>query len=391
MRREKLSHSIVFIIVLMFFGDSQASEKLKGSVVPAMERIDDKITFEDDLHFEYMLQAISRQMKYFNSVKLDEKIQFGNRTITRRHLKDSLIEFRKLVVESLNCFQVESSKTCYKKLNTRLDQLFEVYRPIPLKWERGFSENKTLFTAYYSPDLYGSRVQTPIYKNPIYMMPKDDDLRTLTSDEINFQNKLAGKGLVVAYVKESLYDIWLLHVEGGGRVHFKDKQGSDSFIYLSYAGTNRQKFNMLYKTMVKLGLNPKVAGSLKHQREFFNSNPELQREILASCPSYVFFKETKSEPLGVYNIPLTQQRSMATDYRRLKEYGLISYVKTKKPIFTNNRVEKIDFSRFFINQDTGGAIKGNARADLYFGYGKKAELSANYIHGLGEQYFLILK
>ena len=76
----------------------------------------------------------------------------------------------------------------------------------------------------------------------------------------------------------------------------------------------------------------------------------------------------------------------------MKEYGVINFIKGKKPVIQNNRqVSKVAFSRFFLNQDTGGAIKGNARCDLYFGYGKDAELAANHVYGLGEQYFLILK
>jgi len=248
-----------------------------------------------------------------------------------------------------------------------------------------------MFTAYYSPDLEGSRTKTAEYVNPIYAKPLEEDLWRSTSDQINYENVLAGKNLEIFYVKESLYDVWLLHVEGGGRVKVKQEDSTYKHYYLSYDGTNKKAFNMLYKYMLEAGmLSKNEIGSIKKQRAYFNSHPEHQREILNSCESYVYFKETKTEPLGVHNIPLTENRSMATDYRRLTEYGIINFITATNPQVGKENAAPT-FSRFFINQDTGGAIKGNARCDLYFGFGPEAELAANKIYGLGNQYFLILK
>ena len=148
---------------------------------------------------------------------------------------------------------------------------------------------------------------------------------------------------------------------------------------------------MLYKYMFKKGMLKKGKSTIAIQRKYFVTHPQDQRAILNSCQSYIYFKITESEPLGVHDIPLTEQRSLASDYRRIKEYGIIHFIQGKKPVIENGNVTKVDFSRFFINQDTGGAIKGNARSDLYFGYGDKAELAANHVYGLGKQYYIILK
>lgn len=345
----------------------------------------------DDIGFEFMLQAISRQMDYFKRLSLDAKIKIGKREITRKHLYESLKKFRVLVVEALNCTQVYQEKICYDQFNLGLNQNFEAYRPIPKKTEQGYSQKKTLFTAYYSPDLDGSFTQSEKFKNPIYGMPTDPKLSGLVSDEINYENALANKGLELFYVSDSLFDIWLLHVEGGGRVRVKDDDGRIHSYYLSYAGTNKKAFRMIARAMVEKGILKNGDFGVQSQRSAFNKYPELQREILASSPSYVFFKVTENEPLGVGNIPLTPGRSLATDYRIYKEYGLISLVQTRRPMMTNGQFQQKQFSRFFINQDTGGAIKGNARSDLYFGYGEKAELTANNLSALGDQYFIILK
>lgn len=359
--------------------------------LPKFEKVNEKIEFNDDLNFKFLLKAIKRQEVNFKYKNLEEKINFGGRIIKRKHLQSSLIKFKQLIENSMGCQSLNSSEFCQRVLSEEINQYFEIYRPIPLEWEDGFKTKETKFTAYYSPDFEASLTPNEEFKNPIYAMPNSESLKKLSSDDINFNDKLKNKGLELLYVKKSLYDIWLMHVEGGGRARVKQADGSYVYYYLSYAGSNGQKFQMLYKFMLEQGMLVKGSAKVRHQRAYFLNNPEDQRAILASCPSFIFFKITKTEPLGVENIPLTEQRSLATDYRRFKEYGIINFVIAKKPILRNGNVIQKQFSRFFINQDTGGAIKGNARSDLYFGYGKDAELAANYVYGLGKQYFLLLK
>lgn len=368
---------------------------ISGSVfaetLPPLKKVNLPKEISDDLHFENLLTAIARQLKSFEQLDLDKKIKFGNRVVRREHLKESLIEFRKLVVDTLNCFEISTPDVCYGEFQKSFEEHFEAYRPIPKASERGYHTNQSTFTGYYSPDLEGSYSQTDKYKNPIYAMPNDADLRNLSSDDINYGGKLNGHELELFYVSASLFDIWMLHVEGGGRVKVLEKDGSIKYYYLSYAGTNEQKFNMLATYMVTQGMLSKGNTGVEAQRKYFDTHPKKQREILASCPSYVYFKISKTEPLGVNNIPLTPGRSLATDYRIYKEYGMINFIKTKKPILRDGKISKISFSRFFLNQDTGGAIKGRARSDLYFGYGRAAEVAANNLYDLGEQYFIILK
>jgi membrane-bound lytic murein transglycosylase A len=361
------------------------------SKMPPMKKVKANIDFTDDLSFEHMLKAITRQQRFFKKVDLSQKFKFGNRTVTREVLSKSLQVFRNYITAALNCFQINSEAECYKSFNDSMSRSFDAYKPVPERWEKGYKENKTLFTAYYSPDLHGSKVKTGEFLNPIYAKPKSRKLQKSSSDQINYGGVLSNQGLELFYVKESKYDIWLLHVEGGGRVQLKNEDGSLSHHYLSYDGANKKSFNMLYKYMLSEGMLKKGEATIANQRKYFVNHPEQQRAILKTCPSYIFFSITKSEPLGVKNIPLTEHRSLASDYRRMEEYGIINFIKYKKPNFTNGNVKMVPFSRFFLNQDTGGAIKGNARSDLYFGYGDKAELSANHIYGLGEQYFLILK
>lgn len=378
-----------FIILSILVYISCVSGRAQGEVVSLPFTIEKSVPFiSDDLDFRGINQAINRQLKSFNQQNLNKKIQINGTTIKLAKLKKSLESFQRLVNQYLECEL--GKKQCLKKLNTEVASKFNAYRPQILEWEKGYKTNESFFTAYYSPDLNGSFKKTKKFSRPIYGMPSGKDA-LLTRDEIDFEGKLKGKNLELFYVDESVYNLWLLHVQGGGRVKVKNENGKVINYYLSYVGTNKKEFNMLYHYMRERGMLSEENSGVPAQREYFENNPQDHREILKVCPSYVFFKVTKTEPVGVQNIPLTENRSLATDYRRIKQYGMLVLVKSKKPTSITNTNDKISFSRIFINQDTGGAIKGNGRADMYFGYGKYAEASAYSVADLGEQYFLILK
>jgi membrane-bound lytic murein transglycosylase A len=355
-----------------------------------MQRVNSSISFVDDLDFKNLNLAIERQLRSFQAEDMSKIVKMGSDEFTKADMKKSLLFFQKVVNKAIACLEVEPRDTCYANLNLVLNQNFMIYKPIPLEWEAGHGTNQTQFTAYYSPDLHGKLKPDHEYKHAIYALPKEPKLRRLTRVEIDFDKKLKGRGLELVYVKESLYDIWLLHVEGGGRVQIEKEDGSIEYRYLSYHDSNKQPFQFLYKYMISAGMLKPGEASVFNQRRYLDENPHHQREVFASSPSYIFFKFTKDEPLGVRNIPLTENRSLATDYRIYNDYGFINFISAQRPILRNNRIEMIDFSRFFLNQDTGGAIKGQARCDLYFGFGEYASLVANSLKVLGNQYFLML-
>lgn len=359
--------------------------------IPKTIKVNEYIEFKDDLSFSNMKLAIKRNMKFFNSANLNVKFKFGNDSYTRSSLKESLLSFEILVDQALECMKTSSKELCFEQFSKIVNTEFNVYKPSPKSTEQGYKTGKSLFTAYYSPDFIGSRVKTTVYKNAIYKLPKSTKLRSLTREQIDFDSKLSGKNLELFYVKESLYDIWLLHVEGGGRVKVINQDGTSDMVYLSYAGSNKKSFKMLYRYMLDHNMLKPGQASIADQRAYLENNPTDARKVFASCPSYIFFSETLEEPLGVNNIILTENRSLASDYRIYKEYGILNFIQAKRPIKTNGQIKMTDFSRFFINQDTGGAIRGNARSDLYFGFGREAELTANKLKVLGNQFFLLKK
>jgi membrane-bound lytic murein transglycosylase A len=350
----------------------------------------------DDLDFENLALAIDRQLASYEIQGLKGTIKFGTVAYPKTVLRDSLELLKELTNTARACLAAHGldSESCQNQFNVEMNSKFNIYRPNPNKQEARdrSGRNTTHFTSYYSPDLMGSRVRTDRFKHAIYKMPENPADQNYTRAEIDFHGALDGKNLELFYVEDSFFDLYLLHVQGGGRVKVYNDDGTYTYSYLSYAGKNSRPFQMIYKYMIQKGYLRGDA-SVPAQRRFLDEHPEKEEEIFSSSPSYVYFKETVDEPVGLDNIPLTEMRSLAIDARIYKTTGLINFVKAVKPtrVDENGKVVKAPFSRFFIAQDTGGAIRGNARCDLYAGYGPLAELAAYNTNDMGEQYFLIKK
>lgn len=159
---------------------SMVSFAYGASKTPSMEKVLKQVEFTDDLDLKNMLKAIDRQLEYFSRTNIKTKFKFGERKLKRAHLATSIIRFRELTTETLQCLKLSSRTACFDTLSTKLNSEFEIYKPKPLKWEKGYDLKQTLFTAYYSPDFQGSQTKTSEYKNPIYMKPSNTRLQSLT-------------------------------------------------------------------------------------------------------------------------------------------------------------------------------------------------------------------
>ena len=346
------------------------------------------------MNFANLDKAIDRQLKGYETISLTGQIRFGSKFYNKTVLRDSLVLLKQLTTEARTCQETQPAEVCQDLFNKAVNEKFAIYKPVPKKTEAGYqSEKTTKYTSYYSPDVTGSRVQTDRFKHAIYRKPEVTSLQNFTRVEIDYKGALAGKGYDIFYVEDSYFDLYLLHVQGGGRINIENEDGTKEVKYLSYDGKNSQSFKMIYHYLVAKGYLKPENASVPNQRKFLAENPDKEEEVFGSCPSYVYFKESEEEPVGLNNIPLTEGRSLAMDSGIYKTTGMINFVKTIKATHTNEAgtIVKAPFSRFFIGQDTGGAIKGNARCDLYMGYGPMAELAAYNMNDMGEQYILVKK
>jgi membrane-bound lytic murein transglycosylase len=268
-------------------------------------RLFQSLSFADDMQFEKLDVAIDRQLKSFARVGLQGTIKFGTKTYQKTVLKDSLLLLKSLTSAAVECAKTNPENLCLNQFNAEVNAKFAIYKPVPGKSEDGYRKSATTkFTSYYSPDLHGSRVPTERYKRPIYKKPEAPH-DNYTRVAIDYKGALAGKNLELFYVEESFFDLYLLHVQGGGRITVDNGDGTSEVKYLSYDGKNTQPFQMIYKYMTARGyLSPGNAG-IPGQRKFLEENPDKEEEIFGTCPSYVYFKESEEEPVGLDDIPLT--------------------------------------------------------------------------------------
>lgn len=348
--------------------------------------------FKDDLDFKDLDLVIDRQLKRFAERDMKGFVWFGEDRYHRRAVKASLSHLKSYTRRARLCVITggpNRREECMSDFNQRIREKFAVYIPELKPGDPRYGEDRPiLVTGYYTPHLEVSEVQDEVFRYPIYQKPIDEWVKRMGRYQIDFRSGLAGYGLELYYAK-SLFDVYLLHLEGGGRVSFRDRKNRTSSSYVSYGGSNSRQWRFISALMVDRNWISETA--VPYQREFIDENPSLLPEIFSFCPSYVFFKKTTHPPEGSDVVPLTDNRSIATDVNHYRFKGVPAFVISERPRTLEKNVEMIPFSRFVIDQDTGGAIRGKGRVDFYFGEGDYAELAANSLKQRGDLFYLMLK
>ena len=238
-----------------------------------------------------------------------------------------------------------------------------------------------LFTGYFEPEILASPRKTAKYRHAIYRLP--DDIPTdgpwKSRREIESSGILQGRGLELAWI-ENPVDVFYLQIQGSGRLRMTD----GSLLRVGYGGGNGHPYRSVGKEMIRQGVLQPHQVSADRISNWVAENPERGRELLWHNPSYVFFRNVSEVPankgpLGAMNRPLTQGRSVAVDPR---------YVTLGAPVW----LEKggVDtMNRLMIAQDTGSAIKGAQRADLFYGTGPAAGFDAGLVRDSGRMVVLV--
>jgi membrane-bound lytic murein transglycosylase A len=221
-------------------------------------------------------------------------------------------------------------------------------------------------TGYFQIELDGSKKKTLKYKYPVYRKPKNlEDIKGTQEIEhaaIN-DGALAGKGLEVAYV-DNKARLYFMQIQGSGIIRLKD----GNIINLGFEDHNGFRFRGISEALRDNDLKFNSADGMMN---WLHKNPNYAKKIMESDPSYVFFKPIEGDqPVGGQGVNLKSERSLAVDYG-LYPYGTPVWVATKLP--ENSLFRGREYKRLFIAQDTGGAIRGAVRGDVFFGRGAKAE------------------
>ncbi|MBR9762023.1 MAG: murein transglycosylase [Rhodobacteraceae bacterium] len=238
-----------------------------------------------------------------------------------------------------------------------------------------------LFTGYYEPELNGSRSRTETYRYPVYRMPLEAQTNRpwLTRAQIDEGSGIAGRGLEIAWVDDPV-ELMFLQIQGSGRILLPD----GSHIRIGYRGDNGHPYSSIGQEMVRRGIYKAHQVSAKVISNWVRRNPVAGAALLRHNASYVFFREItdvspEAGPKGAMNRSLTPTRSVAIDPR---------FVPLGAPVW----IEKKGFRgmrRLMVGQDTGSAIKGPQRADVFMGSGPGAGKEAAKIKDGGRLVVLL--
>lgn len=272
-------------------------------------------------------------------------------------------------------------------------------------------------TGYYEPIVEGSRTPSSDYPVPMYRRPADlvtiksrrppgftrRGARPKTAGKARVVRKFArrpkpyfdrtaiengaldGRHLEICWLKDPI-DAFFIQIQGSARVRLAD----GSYLRLNYDAQNGHPYTPVGRIMIERGLGTRDTMSMDRIREYMTANPDEGRALRRENKSFVFFRVAQlsddQEAVGAQGIPLTAGRSIAVD-RALHVYGMPFWIEAELSIIRMEPVSR--FRRLMVAQDTGGAIVGPARADIYFGSGDDAGRVAGNIRNPGRFVMLV--
>ena len=261
-------------------------------------------------------------------------------------------------------------------------------------------DSKGLFTGYYEASLRGSRTRQGPYQYPLHARP--DDLVMVNLGE--FREELKGERIAGRVIDGNLkpyedraaivagrwphadkvlvwvdnpVDAFFVQVQGSGVVLLTD----GTAMRIGYAGQNGHIYYAIGRELIKRGALTKDNVSMQAIRDWLAAHPDQAADVMNTNRSYVFFRELQADgPEGGEGVTLTAGRSLAIDHGKIP-YGLPIWLETENPAMR----------RLMVGQDTGGAIRGAVRGDVFWGYGPEAEKMAGPMKSPGRYWLLLPK
>lgn len=356
---------------------------------------DDIPLFTDDMDRNSLIECVRHQVAYLKKQDPRKYIAFGAEGYDNRWLLLSQEDF---------LAKLEQQPSA-DELDRFLRDNYLFYQAGGRKDQHG---RRMLVTGYYEPIFDGSLTRQPPFLTPLYAPPKslvvikgnegeqdrigryDRDNRLIdywSRAEIETKGVLAGNELVFL---QDPFDAFLLHVQGSGRIRFPDK----SIRSVRFAGCNGLQYKSVGKLLVdeqKMALEDVTIPAI---RDYLSRNPGERQRILHHNPRFIFFHwgDDTQSPRGSSGEVLTPGRSIALDGSALPA-GTLGFLISRMPTLGADGMINgwQPFSRFVFPQDSGAAIKGTGRVDLFWGHGAYAEIAANHMKENGKLFFLVKK
>jgi membrane-bound lytic murein transglycosylase A len=353
--------------------------------------------FRDDMDIDSLTLAVGRSVEYLDRLRPETVFHYGSDDFTSKQVCESHRAFLDLLSKGL----------APDDLSREIRRRFRIYRAAGRAGDR-----RVLFTGYYEPVYEASLAPDEVFRYPLYRQPDDlvkIDLSLFNEKfkgeniiariegskvlpyysrrRIEVERVLAGKGLEMAWLRDPL-DVTFLQIQGSGRLRLPD--GKE--LLIQYQASNGRPYRSIGRYMIEKGFLTREGMSMQAIRKYLAENPKALDEVLDYNPSYVFFRQVEDGPSGSIGVLLTPGRSIALD-SRIFPRGALGFIVCQKPSINDHGeiVGWTQFSRFVVNQDTGGAIKGAGRADIFWGSGPYAELAAGHLRQEGDLYILIKK
>lgn len=349
---------------------------------------------------ESLIAALESSATYYRrlvSVDADTLFSFGKTQVSAKQMLESVED----LVHAVTRYGVGAELFSYIANN------FQFFRA---------NTEQVLFTGYFQAQLSGARESSEKYPYPLYATPKNLQIIELSKfpitlpegvklppilrartdergkivpffsrDEIDYSAAIKSSAEVLAWVDDPI-DAFFLQIQGSGVVTFED----GSTLNLGYDQSNGHPYRSIGRVLIERGFLTRENTTMQSIKEVLRQNPEIVRDVFNFNPSYVFFRKTEPGAFGNINVKLTPYRSIATDVALFPK-GAPALINTEKPVLGSDGTiagwERI--TRLVVNQDTGGAIKGPARVDLFTGYGPEAELVAGHMKQSGELWFFV--
>jgi len=352
------------------------------------------VTFTDDLDRDSLRLALQRSLHYVRRLPPERLLPFAGHHITAAMQRDTLETFLDILDQAPTA----------QAFDTAIHEQFDIVQTAGLK-----GQGDVLVTSYYEAYLAGSLQPTAEFTYPLYTRPVDlieIDLARFRSDwsgerlaarlengqmlpyftrrEIDFENILRGRDLELVWLRDRV-DGLSLHIQGSGTIHLPDGQ----LMRVNYAASNGHAYQSIGQFLIRQGRLSAEQVTMQRLQHYLRTQDAEQAEILSHNPRYIFFRQVREGPVGSLGLILIPGRSIATDPRLFPATGL-AFIQTQQPVLnaTNQVVGWKPLSRFVFNHDTGNAIQGPGRVDLFWGSGHAAEAAAGRLKHQGTLMFL---
>ncbi|MBD2099083.1 murein transglycosylase A [Trichocoleus sp. FACHB-591] len=328
-----------------------------------------------------LLAAIDHSLTYLQTPKAATDYQKHSVPgISRDRVRRSLVRFRQLVTKSRSAAELKAA----------VQREFVLYRAVGKD-----NQGTVAYTGYFEPTYTASRVRTAEYRYPLFRVPpglaewskpQPTRARLEGKDGLQFA-KGPLKNLELVWLRDRL-EAFLIQVQGSARLQMTD----GSTMTVGFAGKTNHPYTGVGRELVKDGKMRLEDLTLPNLLEYFHQHPEDLDVYLPRNRSFVFFRETYgAAATGSLGVPVTAERSIATD-KSLMPPGALALIDTPLPQpSAAGKLEQRPVSRYVLDQDTGSAIKGPGRVDIFMGTGVKAGDRAGLTNSTGQLYYLLLK